>query len=350
MRLEVPFIPDDDYVRFLTQQTARIHSLYFSLYTEAAADSRHRFLSLKVEDLIARLSRIPGPSRYILLNSRFHLPQDRFHPDSLKSVTRRLHALLESGDLDGIVFADLYYLRALSDADPALARRLEAVPSINCMADSFDKVTATVEGIAATGFRLPGKYVLDRSLNRNFETLAEVSKRCRKAYPDMHLGLLANEGCLYQCPFKPAHDAQISLVHMDIHVDTYGVNRDLGCMRTLRERPHLLFKSPFIRPEDAHAYADAVDFIKLSGRTLGPDFLRRVVTAYIRGQYTGNLLELLDSMEWFAGEWNIPNHELPADFHNRMVSCDRSCGECEDCRNLFETYAEKREARLPDFR
>jgi len=350
MRLEVPFIPDDDYVRFLNQQIARIHSLYFSLYAEAAADSRHRFLSLKIEDLIERLSRIPGPFRYVLLNSRFHLPQDQFHPDSLKSVTRRLHVLLDSGNLDGIVFADLYYLRALSDADPDLARRLEAVPSINCMPDTFDKVEATLEGIAGTGFRLPRKYVLDRSLNRNPEVLYEVAGRCREKYPCMNLGLLANEGCLYQCPYKPAHDAQISLVHMDIHIDTYGVNRDLGCMRTLREHPHLLFKSPFIRPEDADAYADAVDFIKLSGRTLGPDFLRRVVTAYIRGEYTGNLLELLDSMEWFAAECHIPNHELPADFHDRMVSCDKSCGECEACRYLFETYAEERKARLPDFR
>ncbi len=350
MRLEAPFIPDDEYVRFLNRQITRLHSLYFSLYADAAADSRHRFLSLKVEDLIERLSGLIGPSKYVLLNSRFHLPRDQFHPDSLKSVARRLHVLLDSGNLDGIVFADFYYLRALSDADPDLARRLEAVPSINCMADTFDKVAATIEGIVATGFGLPGKYVLDRSLNRNLKTLTEVVKRCRKAYPDMHLGLLANEGCLYQCPFKPAHDAQISLVHMDIHVDTYGVNRDLGCMRTLRERPHLLFKSPFIRPEDTGAYEDAVDFIKLSGRTLGPAFLRRVITAYIRGEYTGNLPALLDSMDWLAAEYHIPNHELPKDFHERMASCDKSCGECGDCRYLFATCAKKKEARLPDFR
>lgn len=350
MRLEVPFIPDGNYIRFLARRVTHIHSLYFSLYAEAAADSRHRFRFLEIEELSDLLAGISGPAKYVLLNSRFHLPQDQFHPDSLRSVNERLHLLLDSGNLHGIVFADLYYLRALSDAGPDLARRLEAVPSINCMADSFDKVAATLEGIAATGFMLPGKYVLDRSLNRNLEMLSEVARRCREAYPDMNLGLLANEGCLYQCPYKPAHDAQISLVHMKVHVDTYGLNRDLGCMRTLRERPHLLFKSPFIRPEDADALEGAVDFIKLSGRTLGPDFLRRVVTAYIRGEYTGNLLALLDSMEWFAAEYHIPNHELPEDFHQRMASCDKSCAECGDCRYLFETYAKKKKARLPDFR
>lgn len=348
--LEAPFIPDDAYIEFLQSHVSGIESVYFSLFSEAAADSRHRFQSLSSEELRSRLARLNGPKKYALLNSRFHLPQEHFRPDSLKSVVERLRILNDSENLNGIVFADPYYLKALSDADPSLARRLEAVPSVNCMADTFEKVVGTLDGVAAAGFAFPGKYVLDRSLNRKPTALADIARRCRRAYPAMKIGLLVNEGCLYQCSFKAAHDAQISLVHMKVHLDTFAVNRDLGCMRALRENPHLLLKSPFIRPEDVDAYADVADFIKLSGRTLGAGFLRRAVTAYTRREYHGNLLDLMDSMEWFAAEYDIPNRELPDDFLERMISCDKNCGECADCRDLFRAHAKKKEPRLKDLR
>lgn len=44
----------------------------------------------------------------------------------------------------------------------------------------------------------------------NALALERVVDMCRRHFPDLRLGLLVNEGCLPDCPFKPAHDAHIA--------------------------------------------------------------------------------------------------------------------------------------------
>ena len=350
IRLDVPFIPDENYIRFLNEHTEHIYALHFSLYAPDVADSRHKFRLMETQALAAYLQAVRGPKKYALINSRFHDPRSYAAPDALRAVADRLGILLEASVLDGILWTDAYYLQALSDADGDLASRLEAVPSINCMADSFDKIWAISEAVSGTRFRMPSKCLVDRSLNRNIPRLAEVAARCRKTWPEMKLVLLGNEGCIFQCPFKPAHDAHISLLGMGVSVDTFEMNRTYGCMRYFREKPHKLFKSPFIRPEDVHHYENYADIIKICGRTLGPQFLMKVITAYIRRFFTGNLPELLDTTEWMAHEYDIPNHKLPKDFWDRMTKCPGHCTSCNYCRELYDRHVKALGISIRDLR
>ncbi|GBC61198.1 hypothetical protein DENIS_2158 [Desulfonema ishimotonii] len=350
MRLDVPFVPDEAYIRFLNDRREHIHSLHFSLCAADVPDARHSFRVMDTETLADHLRQVPGPKKYALLNSRFHRPEDYFAPARLRSVTDRLALLLKAGVLDGIVCTDAYFLQALSDADRSVASALEAVPGINCMADTFDKIVAVLDGVAASGFRMPEKFIPDRSLNRKLPELADISARCGAAYPGMRLGLLANEGCIWQCPFKPAHDAHIALSHTGVAVDTFEMNRTWGCMRYFRDNPHMLLRSPFIRPEDAARYADHAELIKICGRTLGPAFLMKVITAYTEHTFTGNLSALLDTTTWMADEYDLPNHALPADFFDRVTSCDQLCRSCGYCQRLFDAHARKRPFRLRDLR
>ena len=186
---------------------------------------------------------------------------------------------------------------------------------------------------------MPTKIILDRSLNRRPEHLERLVSRCRNAYPQLGVGLLANEGCLYQCPFKPAHDALIACANMNMHVDSYEINRSLGCMRHLRQNPHKLFHSPFIRPEDLHRYENTVSVVKLCGRTLGAGFLKRTIDAYRLRRYRGNLLDLLDATNWMADELFVANDQLPADFFDRVTACGNDCGNCTLCIDLQNQYA-----------
>ena len=54
--------------------------------------------------------------------------------------------------------------------------------------------------------------------------------------------------------------------------------------------------------------------VKLCGRTLGVEFLQRVIDAYLARLFVGNLLALTDSMDWLANQLYVANEQLPADF------------------------------------
>jgi len=153
----------------------------------------------------------------------------------------------------------------------------------------------------------------------------------------MRLELLANEGCLLHCPYKLAHDGHIALVNMGF-TSEYGfaVNRDLGCSRAYFSRPAELLKSPFIRPEDLGLYEGLVDGFKLCGRTRQIEELMRTVEAYLAGEFSGNLLELMDSMDGLAGRLRLDNRALPADFGRTVASCDKNCPACGYCDGLAQ--------------
>lgn len=339
MLLDVPFIPDPDYAAFLAERRVHLHSLHFSLHAEGVPDGRHRFRNVRIGELAGLLNSVRGPKKYALLNSRFHPPGFYSDPDELAALLDGMGTLLAKGELDGIVYADAYLLKALSGAGPEIAAALEAVPSINCLPESFDAVYALMAAIEATRFRLPGKLTLDRSLNRRLGDLASLSKQIRATWPGLKLSLLANEGCLYRCPFKLTHDAHIGLVHLGHNLDTHWVNRELGCIDELRHNPHRLFGSPFIRPEDAAGYADHADILKICGRTLGPSFLKRAITAYLQGEYGGNLLDLTDAMAWLADGVHVDNTQIPDDFAAVVGDCGKVCNECDFCREMFDLYA-----------
>ncbi|WP_207692174.1 hypothetical protein [Desulfonema limicola] len=349
INFDVPFLPEPDYIRFLNTKISHIHSIHFSLGLREASDARHKIRFFETENLIKGLSQIKGPKKYALLNSRFHNPKAFLETSNLKFISKILKMLINASVLDGIVYTDSYYLKAFSAIDPETASQLEAVPGINCIADSFEKASAILEIICSTNFKLPEKFIIDRSVNRKMDELAVFSNLLRKKYPDMKIELLANEGCIYQCPFKLAHDSYISLTNLDIPASIFHMNQVYGCMDYFKEKPYLIFKSPFIRPEDTTRYKQHIDIIKICGRTLGQEFLKRTVSAYINQSFNGNLLKLMDSMEWMSDKYYVSNHDLPEDFFDKISSCTKFCESCTYCQNLFDSHVKKLEFEIKRF-
>lgn len=237
MLFDIPFLPDYDYIRFLDQHRKHLNSIFFSLYQNEIMDARHKFKMLESDDLIRALKSMTGLPKFALINSRVHHPEDYLDNKKIGRVVDILLRFKENDVLDGIVFTDAYYLQTLSDIAPDLVGNLQAVPSVNFMIDTADKLCAVLDFISTTHFRPPEKVFLDRSLNRNWDRLNKVVEWCRKEQPQLKIGLLANEGCLYQCPFKPAHDCLIACSHMNMHIDTFGINQAFGCIQILRKNP-----------------------------------------------------------------------------------------------------------------
>jgi hypothetical protein len=346
--LNVPFLPDADYVDDLIDIGPRLHAVHFSLFDAVLSDARVRLHAVEAQTLIDQLGRLPGPRKYLLANGRFHRPDTYQGPD-LPRLIYRLKSLYDAGCLDGLIFADSYLLTALADAAPALAAEIEAVPSVNFIIDGTHKAAALLDLVDACGFRPPGKLPLDRSLNRRPAALSALSKEIRRRWPEMKIELLANEGCLDHCPFRPTHEALIAAANGGMPVDTRRLNRDLACLRILSREPHRILASPFIRPEDLGHYDETADLIKICGRTLGAAFLQRTVGAYSRGRHSGNLFELFDASHWMAERWELPDADLPEDFLTTLSACPHHCDACDTCRTLFERHARPKPLQLPVF-
>jgi collagenase-like PrtC family protease len=348
--LNVPFLPDADYVRFLAGLGADISAVHFGLYDASLSDARVRLRTLAVDALVDLLLQLPGPKKYLLANGRFHTGETYRGGERLERLIDRLTRLAGAGVVDGLIFADSYLLTALGDAAPSLAARLEAVPSVNFGIDAVEKAEVLLNLADACGFRPPGKLPLDRGLNRRPEGLAALTRGLRERWPAMQVELLANEGCLSHCPFRSTHEALIAAANAGLAVDTHRLNRDLACLRILNRAPHRILASPFIRPEDIGRYEEVADLIKVCGRTLGGGFLKRTVEAYAAGRYDGNLFDLLDASHWMAERWELPNSELPADLFTMLSGCDQLCGTCGACEEIFGRHARLRPLGLRDLR
>jgi hypothetical protein len=346
--LNVPFLPDKNYVAYLAGLGSKLAAVHYSLFDPALSDARVRLHKAATRTLSDLLGRLPGSKKYLLANGRFQRP-GTYRGSNLSRLIDRLKALYDAGVLDGLIFADSYLLTALADAAPDLTGMLEAVPSVNFIIDGIDKAAALLELVDACGYKPPGKLPLDRSLNRRPAALAGLSKAIRRRWPEMKIELLANEGCLDLCPFRPTHEALIAAANSGMRIDTLRLNRDLACLRILGRTPHRILASPFIRPEDVGRYIETADLIKICGRTLGAAFLERTVSAFVKGRYEGNLFELLDASHWMAERWELPNAELPEDFFTTLTACPQNCEACDTCRALFERHARPKPLQLSVF-
>lgn len=352
MKLSVPFIPQQTYARFLRDQRRCLASVYFPLNHRTPWDARVRpgsggALPDPVPQLAGGLAPLKGVKKYLLVNTRFVLPETYTRPERLVSFLDTAARLHEQVPLNGIVFSDFYLLRALDNTGHPLVADLEAVPGVNCMMDTMDKVRACMDMVAETRFRPPSRLLLDRSLNRNLWALRTIRKAVDQAYPGMSIELLANEGCILNCPFKPAHDAHIALSNTGLVKEaTCTVNRQAGCHAYFFAHPDHFLKSPFIRPEDLGKYAEMAHAVKLCGRTLGTAFLTRCITAYQTGTFTGNLLDLMDAAHFLAEHFHVDNSLLGADFFATLSSCTKACKTCRLCKVLFQRSARKKTLTL----
>ncbi len=351
MKLSVPFILDKSYVHFLITQQSALASVYFSLQQSPVLDARIPATQASLEQLINGLNQLGPVKKYLLLNTRFIHPDRYFDPVFLNRILAVLETLQAQTGLTGIVFSDAYFLNALSNGQPKVISLLEAIPGINCMIDSIPKALSFLTLIESSGFRPPGKLILDRSLNRDFNTLTQIKGQLQKRDSSVTIELMANEGCLLQCPFKLAHDAHISYSNLNPGMEsTLKINRSFGCHHWFYTHPQTVLASPFIRPEDVGAYDSIADTLKLCGRTLGPGFLIRCIQAFIHQSYTGNLLDLLDATHWLSDLYHIDNAKLGPDFLNTLAHCTKDCRHCKICETFFSTVAVKTPIGLKNYK
>ncbi len=350
MKLSVPFIPEKSYIQFLLEKRAYLESIYFGLPSGPVLDSRIRFSHMDLPSLSKSLIPMKGIKKYCLLNTRFIRPDLYTDTQFLTRLLDMLQFLHGKCPIKGIVISDFYLVNALANTGHDMVPLLEAVPGINCMMDSCQKIFSHMEMIENTGFKIPEKLILDRSLNRDPETLDTMVGSIKAIYPNMKIELLANEGCLHHCPFKPAHDAQIALSNTGVvKENTHAINQAAGCHGYFHQHPEKFLKSPFIRPEDVLHYKGVADTLKICGRTLGTRFLTRCIAAYCQKNYDGNLMDLMDATNFLASSFHLDNKQLGDGFFKTITTCTNVCKNCRICHNIFLKIVEKKSITLKPY-
>jgi len=314
-----------------------------------------RIISIKpIKQINDFLNQIPSQiKKYVTLNGRYH-PIDMYSDIFIKDVIKELKSLYFSGNLTGILFVDPYYVYQLSKFDNEFIKYIELIPSINCGIDTIEKFFTYQQYIEFLGFKTGTKVILDRSLNRNYKKLKEISSEIRKFNPELKIETLVNEGCLYSCPFKINHDIFISLLNdrslsgllylqhksTNNNFNLNAINHENGCINYYLKNNYEIIKSPFIRPEDTIYFEDYIDVFKISGKIRNLLFLMTCFNSYSNKKFNGNLLELMDSQTPLTEFFFIFNDQFDKDFFNKVSSCDKNCKSCLYCETIFKNYTQ----------
>lgn len=185
------------------------------------------------------------------------------------------------------------------------------------------------------------KIVIDESINRDFEAL----KNIRNAFGDK-VEIITNVICHKNCIYEMFHHNQTSHdsgVYTEEPSTTYYSHR---CIMKRCESPVNILKMAFIRPEDLVYYTDiGIHYFKLQGRQAAMDGdMVRGVEHYMKGDFDGNLMELLDmfsptnSFHIYVDNKKLDGFIKP--FVNKHGFCKNDCTTCKYCENFAKEHLE----------
>jgi collagenase-like PrtC family protease len=179
---------------------------------------------------------------------------------------------------------------------------------------------------------------IDYMCNRDFKLLAAL----RQAVT-VDLSLLANDQCLYQCPYRLYHYNTTGHSTQEGHAlkgDYYDYCM-ISCTIEKYSHPEQLIRARWIRPEDLNFYErQGFSKIKLSGRNMSIDWIKRAVSAYAAQSYHGNLADILSGTGFTADgtvHYAIDNDALEGFLDYFLTSdCTHSCTQCTYCRAVAD--------------
>ena len=227
-----------------------------------------------MEKELHQLSRM-GIKLHLLLNANCYGKEalSKKFADTLESM---LGFLSEKLNLSGITTTSLFAARFCKKHFPTLEVR--ASVNMNIVSkQAMEYVADYFDGFYAA-----------RSLNRNIEAVKNLRIPGKKLY------LLANSGCLSNCPAHTFHDNLVAHETETDHNESCWNFQGI-CWERYSDpkfRSHILADSTWIRPEEIDLYTGVVDGIKVASRT-NPHF-GSIIKAYAERSFTGNMLSLCE--------------------------------------------------------
>lgn len=193
---------------------------------------------------------------------------------------------------------------------------------------------SAVQTIDQLGAYFDGFYIA-KELNRDLSAISKLSEYCKKLGKKIYI--LANSGCLSFCGFQTYHD---NLVAHHKYMQSSDERFPSPCWEYLYrldgdEALSKILSSNWIRPEDVKNYELYFDEMKLATRMHTSP--RRVVSAYARGRFSGNLTDLFEpSYSTLFHGTVLDNRLVPKDFFEITSTCGKRCDSCSYCKSVVE--------------
>lgn len=184
-----------------------------------------------------------------------------------------------------------YGLASVTTTSPLIAKFVKQnFPNVATRA-SVNMEIGTVQGMDYLA-QYFDSYYMKREHNRDLATVEKLSAWCKENGKTLHM--LANSGCLNHCSAHNFHDNLVAheseIAKMDNAYQFGGI-----CHEYLKDPAHyisLIQDTNFIRPEDISKYEPYFEAVKLATRVHRcPE---HVLLSYIRGRYSGDILQLLE--------------------------------------------------------
>lgn len=186
---------------------------------------------------------------------------------------------------------DSYGLNSVTTTSPLIAKFLKNNFENLHIRASVNMEIGSIEGMKYIAEYFDSFY-MKRELNRDFDAIEKLYRWCEGNGKELYL--LANSGCLNNCSAHNFHDNLVAheneISKMDNAYDFRGI-----CKEFLKKEENyiaLIENTNFVRPEDIHKYEPYFKAAKLATR-VNPRPIR-ILESYIRGSYSGNILELLE--------------------------------------------------------
>lgn len=156
---------------------------------------------------------------------------------------------------------------------------------------SVNMEIGSIEGMKYIAEYFDG-YYMKREFNHDFDKIKELHSWCEDNGKELYL--LANSGCLNNCSVHNFHDNLVAheseIAKIDNAYNFQGICREY--LEKEENYEALILNTNFVRPEDVYRYEPYFKVSKLATR-VNPNPIR-ILESYIRGTYSGNILELLE--------------------------------------------------------
>lgn len=200
-----------------------------------------------------------------------------------------------------------YGLQSVTTTSPLIAKFIKNnFPTLEVRA-SVNMEIGSVEAMDYLS-GLFDSYYMQRELNRDFDAICRLHRWCEEN--GKKLFLLANSGCLNHCPARNFHDNLVShesqIAKMDNAYEFKGLCREY--LKQADSYKKIYDVTNFIRPEDMTNYEPYFVAAKLATRVHKAPAL--VVNSYLRGKYSGDLLQLLEPAHSIY-PWVLENGDPP---------------------------------------
>jgi collagenase-like PrtC family protease len=317
----------------------RIREVYLSGPQEYSGSGRATNEKLSLNQFLEVVDKIhsEGLRVNLVLNSTCE-GSDWYSPEVLNTKMEYLGLVHKEYGVEAVTIANPIYIIEVRSRFPDIEICASVLADIDCVQ------RAVIYAKSGANVITP-----DVNINRDLKLLRQI-----KETTGAELKLMANEGCLYKCPFRKFHFNYISHKSKEIEPESLGFSST--CSQVTAMDPSQIMKSCWIRPEDTGKYCEITSFFKIVGRDMTKSHLIRATKAYLTESFDGDLFDILCSnlfnFSQLYGAY-LDNKSLSrCGFFEKVTSCNRNCSECHYCEKLamrLVTFGQYTREKLKDF-